>query len=62
MLGLGTGELLIIGGIVFLLFGAKRIPMLGSSLAKGIKNFQKGLKGEEASIEENQSKDEEKKS
>ena len=39
------GELLIIGAGVVLLFGSKKIPELGSGLAKGIKNFQKGLNG-----------------
>lgn len=43
---LGSGELIIIAGIVLLLFGAKRLPELGSSVGKGIKNFKKGLKEE----------------
>ncbi len=42
--GLGVTELLIILGIVVLIFGARRIPELGSNLAKGIKSFKKGLK------------------
>ncbi|MBT3982614.1 MAG: twin-arginine translocase TatA/TatE family subunit [Bacteriovoracaceae bacterium] len=46
MFGLGMGELLILLLVVVVLFGAKRIPQLGSSLAQGIKNFQKGIKGE----------------
>lgn len=41
------GELLIIGAGVVLLFGSKKIPELGSGLAKGIKNFQNGLTGKE---------------
>ncbi len=47
MLGLGTTELLVIGGILVLLFGAKKIPQLGGSIAEGIKNFQKGLSGQD---------------
>ena len=47
MFGLGTGELLIIAAIVFLLFGAKRLPALGGSLAQSIKNFQSGITGKE---------------
>lgn len=43
MFGFGTGELLILLVLVILLFGAKRIPMLGQSLGKSIKNFKKGL-------------------
>lgn len=44
MFGLGTGELIILLVLVLLLFGAKRIPMLGESIGKSIKNFKKGLK------------------
>jgi len=47
MLGLGTGELVVLGVVVLLLFGAKKIPALGGALAKGIKNFQQGLKEED---------------
>lgn len=46
--GLGTTELLIILGILTLLFGASRIPALGRSLGSGIRNFQGGLKDDEA--------------
>jgi sec-independent protein translocase protein TatA len=47
MFGLGFGEILAVGIILFIFFGAKRVPELGSSLAKGIKNFQKGIQGKE---------------
>jgi len=58
MFGLGVGELLIIGAGVVLLFGSKKIPELGSGLAKGIKNFQKGISGQD---EEQKTQVEEKK-
>lgn len=48
MFGLGTQELIIILGIVFLIFGAKRLPEIGSGLGRAIKNFKGGVK----SIEE----------
>ncbi|EAT15671.1 twin-arginine translocase TatA/TatE family subunit [Desulfuromonas acetoxidans] len=48
MFGLGMQELLIILAIVIVLFGAKKLPQLGSSLAKGITNFKGGLKEENA--------------
>ncbi|MBL6990454.1 MAG: twin-arginine translocase TatA/TatE family subunit [Bacteriovoracaceae bacterium] len=41
MLGLGTGELVLVGICVVVFVGPKRIPVLGSSLALGIKNFKK---------------------
>ena len=45
MFGLGMGELLVIGAVVLLLFGGKKLPALGRGLAEGIKNFQAGLHG-----------------
>lgn len=48
MFGLGTQELVIILAIVFLIFGARRLPEIGSGLGKAIKNFKGGIK----SIEE----------
>ena len=47
MFGLGIWELLIILGIVVLLFGATRLPELGSGLGKGIKNFKAGISGDD---------------
>jgi sec-independent protein translocase protein TatA len=41
MFGLGTTELLIIGGIVLLIFGAKRLPEIGKGLGGAIKEFRK---------------------
>lgn len=38
---IGVPELLVIGGIVVLLFGAKKIPELASGLGKGLKEFRK---------------------
>ncbi|MBW1942437.1 MAG: twin-arginine translocase TatA/TatE family subunit [Deltaproteobacteria bacterium] len=40
MFGLGTTELIVIGVIVFLIFGAKRIPEIG----KGLGGVQAGQK------------------
>jgi sec-independent protein translocase protein TatA len=44
---MGTQELIIVFLIVFLLFGASRLPQLGSSLGSAIRNFKKGFGGEE---------------
>ena len=41
MFGLGTTELLIIGGIVLLIFGAKRLPEIGKGLGGAIREFRK---------------------
>ncbi len=42
---LGLPELLIILFIVFLIFGANKLPQLGAGLGEGIKNFKKSIKG-----------------
>ena len=43
MFGLGTTELLVIFGIVVLIFGARRLPEIGSGVGKAIKNFKAGV-------------------
>jgi len=44
MFGLGTPELIVIGVIVFLLFGAKRIPEIGKGLGGAIREFRDARK------------------
>lgn len=44
--GLGPWELIIIFLIVLLVFGAGKLPLLGSSLGQAIKNFRKSLKSD----------------
>lgn len=46
MFGLGVTELSIILVLVLVVFGAGKIPEIGSGLGNGIKNFKKGLKDE----------------
>jgi len=47
MFGLGFPELVLILVIVILIFGTSRIPELGRGLGEGIRNFRKGMKGDE---------------
>jgi sec-independent protein translocase protein TatA len=44
MPNLGFQELLVIGGILVLLFGATKLPALGKGLGEAMKNFKSGLK------------------
>lgn len=47
MFGIGTTELLIVLGIVVVLFGARRLPELGSGVGKAIRNFKSGISGKD---------------
>jgi sec-independent protein translocase protein TatA len=40
---LGPMELMLILVIVLVLFGARRVPEIGASIGKGIREFKKGL-------------------
>ena len=42
--GLGPTELLLIFGIIIVLFGGSKLPLLGKSLGEGINNFKKSFK------------------
>jgi len=60
MFGLGIPELMIILVIIVVIFGASRLPEIGSGIGKGIKNFKKSIKGEDE-IDVSPKKEEEKK-
>ena len=47
MFGIGTTELVILLGIVVVIFGARRLPELGSGMGKAIKNFKAGMSGDD---------------
>ncbi len=48
--GLGMGEMIVIFLVVLLLFGAKRLPEIGSSLGKGIREFKGSIREIEKEI------------
>ena len=47
----GPLELVIILGICVLLFGARRLPEIGSGIGEAIKNFRSGLSSEKKEID-----------
>ncbi len=47
MFGFGMPELIIILVIVLVVFGAGRLPEIGSALGKSIKNFKKASDGKD---------------
>ena len=45
--GFGMSELLVILALALLIFGARRLPEIGSGLGNAIKNFRTGLSGKD---------------
>jgi TatA/E family protein of Tat protein translocase len=51
-MGLKMSEILLIMAVLLLLFGASRLPQLGSALGSAIRNFKRGFGGEESSADD----------
>lgn len=43
MFGLGTQELMVVLVIVVILFGASKLPQIGSGMGQAIRNFKKSV-------------------
>lgn len=54
---LGFLEILLILVVILFLFGSKRLPEIGSSLGKAIREFQKALKGEDEKKDSSEKKE-----
>lgn len=50
MFGIGTQELIIILIIVLIIFGAGKLPSIGSALGQAIKNFKKASSESEIDV------------
>jgi sec-independent protein translocase protein TatA len=44
---IGWQELLFLGMILMLLFGAQKLPAIGRGMGEGIREFKKAMKGDE---------------
>lgn len=51
---LGMSELLIVLAIVLVVFGAKRLPEIGASMGKGIREFKRSLRDVQDSIDQSE--------
>ena len=56
VMNLGFPELILIGLVILVLFGAKKIPELAQGLGKGIKEFRKAMKDVHEEVEHDDSK------
>jgi sec-independent protein translocase protein TatA len=49
---IGGSELLLVLLVIFLLFGPKKLPELGKSLGKGMREFRNAMNGMKKDIEQ----------
>lgn len=48
---IGTGELLVILGVILVLFGGKKLPEFARNLGLGIREFKKACNGTEEKVD-----------
>ena len=56
--GVGFQEIMVIGLVVLVFFGAKKIPEFMKGLGKGVKEFKEGISDVQKDIEESTKMDE----
>ena len=59
---IGASEIILILLVIIILFGAKKLPEIGSALGKAIREFRKASKGVEGEVKNAADESDEKKS
>jgi sec-independent protein translocase protein TatA len=49
--GIGIWEMLVLLGVLLLVFGPKKLPEMGRSLGKGVRELREGISGEPETAE-----------
>jgi sec-independent protein translocase protein TatA len=57
MFGLGMPELVVILVIILIIFGAGKLPEIGSGIGRGIKNFKSATKDKQDQISSSEEED-----
>ena len=57
-MGIGIWQVLIVAVLIFVIFGAGRLPRIMEDIAKGIKSFKKGISEEESTDKPSESAEE----